>query len=349
MSGTALSGSHRERVTLAGYAARRPPEARAGEGITMSTTIAIADALRPALLSTERAHLVALVEQGLVDREAARGALRDPAGGAELLEGDLLEAGIAEAALRISVRNHLAGLKEAFLGARTALIERAAIERGRRVELAGATVNVADLLLAHERVLARHTQRIGDLMGRLNLSPAGDGLPKPARDRIGALLGFAKTDASGRDALTARDHLVELAHLHAGTASSLVRIHGELNTLGGRIVVSEAPVDLAADAADALGAGLALEAAGGEPLPQAERSWDLGARIIAGLAALAGSVPAIAIAADPDAADATAQDVAESVAVDEVRQHRELLNALGLQLADASLELEDGVEALLDR
>ncbi len=312
----------------------------------MSTTIVIADALRPALVAAERAHLVALAEQRLVDPDAAREALREPATAAGLLDGDLIEAGIAEAALRISVRNHLAGLKEAFLGARTALIERAAVERGRRVSLAGTTVNLADLLLAHERVLARHTQRIGDLMGRLNLSPAGAGLPTAARDRVGALLGFAKADASGRDAVTARDHLIELAHLHAGTASSLARLHGELAVLGGRVAVAEAPVDLAAAAADALGAGLALEAAGGEPLPQAERSWAVGARVIAALQALGAAVPGLEIVADPDAADATAQDAAESVAIEEVRQHRELLNALGLQLADASLELDEAVDEL---
>lgn len=312
----------------------------------MSTTIVIADALRPALVAAERAHLVALAEQRLVDPDAAREALREPATAAGLLDGDIIEAGIAEAALRISVRNHLAGLKEAFLGARTALIERAAVERGRRVSLAGTTVNLADLLLAHERVLARHTQRIGDLMGRLNLSPAGAGLPTAARDRVGALLGFAKADASGRDAVTARDHLIELAHLHAGTASSLARLHGELAVLGGRVAVAEAPVDLAAAAADALGAGLALEAAGGEPLPQAERSWAVGARVIAALQALGAAVPGLEIVADPDAADATAQDAAESVAIEEVRQHRELLNALGLQLADASLELDEAVDEL---
>ncbi|GMA28840.1 hypothetical protein [Arenivirga flava] len=315
----------------------------------MSTTIAIADALRPALVATERAHLLALAEQELVDRDAAREALRDPATTAGLLEGDLVEAGIAEAALRISVRNHLAGLKEAFLAARTALIERAAPERARQVELGGEAVNLADLLLAHERVLARHTQRIGDLMGRLNLSPAGDGLPKAARDRIGGLLGFARADASGRDALTARDHLAELAHLHAGTASSLARIHGELSSLGGRISVAEAPVDLAAAAADALGAALALEAAGGEPLPQAEQSWAIGARVIVALRALGDALHGASLPSSAGASDAVSQDAAESVAIDEVRQHRELLNALGLQLADASLELEEGVETLLAR
>lgn len=314
----------------------------------MSTTITAA--LRPALTSSERAHLLVLAEHDLIDRDAARTALSSPesTAGAALLDPERTEAGIAEAALRISVRNHMAGLKEAFLLARTALIERAALERGRRVELAGDAVNLSALLLAHERVLARHTQRIGDLMGRLNLSPAAGDLPTAARDRIGALLGFAKADASARDALSARDHLVELAHLHAGTASSLARVHGELASLGTPIAVDEAPIDLAAAAADALGAALALEAAGGEPLTQADRSWSVGARTVSALRALGETVPGLRIPSEVDgAADAGAQDTAESVAVDEVRQHRDLLNALGLQLADASLELDEAIEALV--
>jgi hypothetical protein len=316
----------------------------------MSTTTPIVAALRPALTASERAHLLALAELRLIDVDGARSALSSPksTAGAALLDPERTEAGIAEAALRISVRNHLAGLKEAFLLARTALIERAALERGRRVRLAGETVNLGALLLAHERVLARHTQRIGDLMGRLNLSPAGGELPPAARDRIGALLGFAKADASARDALTARDHLVELAHLHAGTASSLARVHGEIAALGTDIAIDEAPIDLAAAAADALGAGLALEASGGDPLPQAERSWSIGARVVTALREVGGSVPGLRIPSDvDDATDAVAQDAAESVAIDEVRQHRELLNALGLQLADASLELDEAIEALV--
>jgi len=317
----------------------------------MSTITPIVAALRPALTASERAHLLALAELRLIDVDAARSALSSPESteGAALLDPERTEAGIAEAALRISVRNHMAGLKEAFLLARTALIERAALERGRRVRLAGETVNLSALLLAHERVLARHTQRIGDLMGRLNLSPAGGELPAAARDRIGALLGFAKADASTRDALTARDHLVELAHLHAGTASSLARVHGEIAALGTDVAIDDAPIDLAAAAADALGAGLALEASGGEPLQQAERSWTIGGRVIAALRAVAESLPGLRIPSDvDDAADAVAQDAAESVAIDEVRQHRELLNALGLQLADASLELDEAIEALLE-
>ncbi len=315
----------------------------------MTDTITIAEALRPALVSTERAHLLAFAELGVIARDAARDALRDGRPTADLLDADATEAGIAEAALRISVRNHLAGLKEAFLVARTSLIERATLERSQRVEIDGEPVNLAGLLLAHERVLARHTQRIGDLMGRLNLSPAAAELPAPVRDRVAGLLGFARAETSARDALSARDLLVELAHLHAGTASSLARLHGELAVLGGIARVEEAPIDLAAATADALGAALALEAAGGEPLPQAERSWDLGARVAAALHALGAAVPSLVVGSAADGlADASAQDAAESAAVDEVRQHRELLNALGLQLADASLELDEGIEALLD-
>ena len=199
-------------------------------------------------LAVDRAHVVMIEEQGIVDGETAgeilaaleeiedagHGALPDGEDVHEAIETAVIERVGSEGGrmhtarsrndevatcIRYRLREDLLDAIEATLSARGALIEIAEAER--ETVMPGVThlqpaqpTTVAHWALSYERALARETARLIEAYDRTNQSPLGAaafaGTPfEIDRERTADLLGFEGTMDNAMDAVSARDFLVE--------------------------------------------------------------------------------------------------------------------------------------------
>jgi len=211
-------------------------------------------------LAVDRAHVVMLAEQDIIDDAAAGtilGALGDvaDAGFDALPDGEDVHEAIETAVIervgpvggrmhtarsrndevatciRHQFREDLLDAAEATIAFRKALLEAAAAHT--ETVMAGYThlqpaqpVTVAHYLLSYESAVARDTERLLDAYGRTNRSPLGaaafGGTPFDVdRDRTAELLGFDSVVENSMDASSARDFLVEGVAALAGLATTL--------------------------------------------------------------------------------------------------------------------------------
>ncbi|WP_135664956.1 argininosuccinate lyase [Halorhabdus rudnickae] len=211
-------------------------------------------------LAVDRAHVVMLAEQDIVDDGTAGEILTaleeiEDAGHDALPDGEDVHEAIETAVIdrvgldggrmhtarsrndevatciRYRLREDLLDAIETTLEARGALIETAEAER--ETVMPGFThlqpaqpTTVAHWALSYERALARETARLIDAYDRTNQSPLGAaafaGTPFDVeRERTAALLGFAGTMDNAMDAVSARDFLVESTAALATLATTL--------------------------------------------------------------------------------------------------------------------------------
>ena len=224
------------------------------------SSLAADAAIFEADLAVDRAHVVMLAEQGIVDDAVAGeilAALADveAAGHGELSDGEDVHEAIETAVIdrvgpdggrmhtarsrndevatciRYRLREDLLAAVEATLTARGALVEVAG-EHAETV-MPGYThlqpaqpTTVAHYLLSYEGGLARDTERLLDAYDRANRSPLGAaafaGTPFDVdRDRTAELLGFDGTVRNSMDAVSARDFLAESTSALATLATTL--------------------------------------------------------------------------------------------------------------------------------
>ncbi|TKX53392.1 argininosuccinate lyase [Halorubrum sp. SP3] len=224
------------------------------------SSLAADEAIFEADLAVDRAHVVMLAEQGIVDGAVAGeilGALDDveAAGHGALPDGEDIHEAIETAVIdrvgpdggrmhtarsrndevatciRYRLREDLLAAVEATLTAREALVDVAG-EHAETV-MPGYThlqpaqpTTVAHYLLSYEGGLARDAERLLDAYDRVNRSPLGAaafaGTPFDVdRDRTAELLGFDGTVRNSMDAAAARDFLAESAGALATLATTL--------------------------------------------------------------------------------------------------------------------------------
>ena len=199
-------------------------------------------------LAVDRAHVVMLAEQGIVD-EADAGAILsalddvEAAGHGALPDGEDVHAAIETAVIervgpeggrmhtarsrndevatciRYRLREDLLDAVETVVGAREELL--ATAREHTETVMPGFThrqyaqpTTVAHYLLSYERALARDTERLLDAYDRTNRSPLGAaafaGTPFDIdREHTAALLGFDTALKNSMDAASARDFLLE--------------------------------------------------------------------------------------------------------------------------------------------
>ncbi|MGM0448160.1 MAG: argininosuccinate lyase [Methanobacteriota archaeon] len=227
-------------------------------------------------LAVDRAHVVMLAEQGIVDSEVAGEvlvALDDvaAAGHGELSDGEDVHEAIETAVIdrvgpdggrmhtarsrndevatciRYRLREDLLAAVEATVAAREALAE-VADEHAETV-MPGYThlqpaqpTTVGHYLLSYEGGLARDTTRLLDAYERVNRSPLGAaafaGTPFDVdRDRTAELLGFDGTVRNSMDAASARDFLAESASALATLATTLSGLAEDLIVFSNKGVV----------------------------------------------------------------------------------------------------------------
>ena len=211
-------------------------------------------------LAVDRAHVVMLAEQGIVDADTAGKILApldeiEDAGHDSLPDGEDVHEAIETAVIdrvgpdggrmhtarsrndevatciRYRLREDLLDAIEATLEARGALIETAEAER--ETVMPGFThlqpaqpTTIAHWALSYERALARETARLVEAYDRTNRSPLGAaafaGTPFDIdRERTAELLGFDGTMDNAMDAVSARDFLVESTASLATLATTL--------------------------------------------------------------------------------------------------------------------------------
>ncbi len=199
-------------------------------------------------LAVDRAHVVMLAEQGIVEEETAGEILAalddiEAAGYADLPAGEdvheAIETAVVErvgpdggrmhtgrsrndevaACLRFRLRADLLGAVEATLDLREALLSVAEAEP--ETVMPGFThlqsaqpTTVAHWALSYERATARDTDRLLAAVDRTNVSPLGAAAFAGTtfdvdRERVAALLGFDRVLENAADAAAARDFLVE--------------------------------------------------------------------------------------------------------------------------------------------
>ncbi|WP_134671171.1 argininosuccinate lyase [Halorussus marinus] len=211
-------------------------------------------------LAVDRAHVVMLAEQGIVDEEAAGtilAAVDDvaAAGFDALPDGEDVHAAIETAVIdrvgdvggkmhtarsrndevatciRYRLREDVLDAIETTLALREALADAA----GRHAEtvMPGYThlqpaqpTTVGHFLLSYEGAVARDTERLFDAYDRVNRSPLGSaafaGTPFDVdRERTADLLGFEGTVANSMDAVSTRDFLVEVVAALANLAATV--------------------------------------------------------------------------------------------------------------------------------
>lgn len=224
------------------------------------SSLAADERLFAADLAVDRAHVVMLAEQGIVDGDTAGKILAalddiEDAGHDALPDGEDVHEAIETAVIdrvgpdggrmhtarsrndevatciRYRLREDLLEAIEATLSARGALIETAEAER--ETVMPGFThlqpaqpTTVAHWALSYERALARETARLVDAYDRTNRSPLGAaafaGTPFDVdRERTAELLGFEGTMDNAMDAVSARDFLVESTAALATLATTL--------------------------------------------------------------------------------------------------------------------------------
>jgi argininosuccinate lyase len=140
--------------------------------------------------------------------------------------------------LRLWMRNQIDAMDTVLLTLIRTLADRA--EADGRVVVPGYThlqrgqpIWLAHQLLAHAWSLARDRERLADTRKRVNRSPLGAaamaGTPHPIdRERTAALLHFSAPMPNAMDAVSARDHVLELASTCAIIATHLSRMAEEL-------------------------------------------------------------------------------------------------------------------------
>ncbi|WP_435099005.1 argininosuccinate lyase [Halarchaeum sp. P4] len=218
------------------------------------------DRLFEADLAVDRAHVVMLAEQDIIDTADA-GAILDALDDVEhegfeaLPDGEdiheAIETAVIErvgpeggrmhtarsrndevaACLRYQYRAALLEAVDTVVAAREALCEVA--EEHTETVMPGYThlqpaqpTTVAHWALSYEAALARDTERLLDAFDRTNRSPLGSaafaGTPFDVdRERTAELLGFESVLANSMDAVSARDFLVEGSAAFAGLATTL--------------------------------------------------------------------------------------------------------------------------------
>ena len=211
-------------------------------------------------LAVDRAHVVMLAEQGIVDDSDAADILAaldeiEDAGHSELPEGEDVHAAIetaviervgpaggrmhtarsrndeVAACIRYRLREDLLDAVETVVGAREQLLD--AAQEHTETVMPGFThlqyaqpTTVAHYLLSYERALARDTERLWAAYDRTNRSPLGAaafaGTPFDIdRERTASLLGFDSVLANSMDAASARDFLLEATTALANLATTL--------------------------------------------------------------------------------------------------------------------------------
>ena len=228
-------------------------------------------------IAVDRAHVVMLAEQGIVDDETAGLILEalaavEAAGHAELPDGEDVHEAIETAVidrvgpdggrmhtarsrndevatcLRYRLRADLLGLLDRLCDARDRLQAVAAAEA--TTPMPGYThlqpaqpTTVAHWALSYEAALARDTGRLCDAYDRLNRSPLGAaafaGTPFPIdRDRTADLLGFDGVVENATDAVSTRDFLLEVAGALATTAVTISGLAADVIEFAGRGLVA---------------------------------------------------------------------------------------------------------------
>ncbi|PSP54658.1 argininosuccinate lyase [Halobacteriales archaeon QS_1_67_19] len=211
-------------------------------------------------LAVDRAHVVMLAEQGIVD-EAAAGAILAALGEVEaagfdaLPDGEDVHAAIETAVvdragdvggkmhtarsrndevatcIRYRLREDLLDAVEATASFREALIEAAETHAG--TVMPGYThrqpaqpTTVGHYLLSYEQAVARDSERLFDAYERVNRSPLGAAAFAGTtfevdRERTADLLGFEGVVANSMDAVSTRDFLVEVVAALANLATTV--------------------------------------------------------------------------------------------------------------------------------
>ncbi|MFP4625437.1 MAG: argininosuccinate lyase [Natronomonas sp.] len=211
-------------------------------------------------LAVDRAHVVMLEEQGIVDAADAVAILEaladvEAAGYDELPDGEDVHAAIetavvervgerggrmhtarsrndeVAACIRYRLREDLLETVEAVLETREALATVASnhlesVMPGFTHLQPAQPTTVAHYLLSYENALARDTERLMDAFGRVNRSPLGAaafaGTPFDVdRKRTADLLGFDSVIENAMDAVSTRDFLLETASAVAGVSTTL--------------------------------------------------------------------------------------------------------------------------------
>jgi argininosuccinate lyase len=227
-------------------------------------------------LAVDRAHVVMLAEQGIVE-DAVAGAILDAladveaAGHGALPDGEDVQEAIESAVIdrvgpdggrmhtarsrndevaadvRYRLRNDLLETLETVLAARAALLEVAETEA--ETLMPGYThlqpaqpVTVGYWAASYEGALARDTERLVDAYDRTNRNPLGAGAFGGVaydvdRKRTAALLGFDGVVENAMDAVSARDFLVETTAALASLATTLSGLAEDLVLFANRGLV----------------------------------------------------------------------------------------------------------------
>jgi argininosuccinate lyase len=211
-------------------------------------------------VAVDRAHVVMLAEQGVVDEATAgeilaaldavesdgHGALPDGEDVHAAIETAVVEAVGPEGGrmhtarsrndevatcIRYRLREDLLSALEATLALREALLARAdehseTLAPGYTHLQPAQPTTVGHFLLSYERALARDAARLLDAYGRVNESPLGAaafaGTPFDVdRERTAELLGFDGTVDNATDAVSARDFLLESVAALAALATTV--------------------------------------------------------------------------------------------------------------------------------
>ncbi|MGZ0747899.1 argininosuccinate lyase [Haloparvum sp. AD34] len=224
------------------------------------SSLAADAAIFAADLDVDRAHVVMLAEQGIVDDDTAGEILEalddvEAAGHDELPDGEDVHEAIETAVIdrvgadggkmhtarsrndevatciRYRVREDLLDVAEATVALREALV--ATASEHTETVMPGYThlqpaqpTTLAHYLLSYEAAVARDTGRLLDAFERTNRSPLGGaafaGTPFDVdRERTAALLGFDDTVRNSMDAASARDFLAEAAAAYAALSTTL--------------------------------------------------------------------------------------------------------------------------------
>ncbi|WP_458189761.1 argininosuccinate lyase [Haladaptatus sp. NG-WS-4] len=211
-------------------------------------------------LAVDRAHVVMLAEQGIVDDETAGEILTalnvvEVDGHESLPDGEDVHAAIETAVvetvgpdggkmhtarsrndevatcIRYRLREDVLATLDATLALRTALLDTA--EANAETVMPGYThlqpaqpTTVGHLLLSYEQAVARDTARLLDAYERVNQCPLGAaafaGTPFDVdRERVAELLGFDDVLMNSMDAVSTRDFLVETVAALANLATTV--------------------------------------------------------------------------------------------------------------------------------
>ncbi|WP_324665076.1 argininosuccinate lyase [Haloarcula sediminis] len=214
-------------------------------------------------LAVDRAHVVMLAEQGIVEADTAGEILAalddiEAAGHADLSDGEdvheAIESAVIDrvgpeggkmhtarsrndevaACIRYRLRSDVLELVSTLVGAREQLLDVARAETG--TVMPGYThlqpaqpTTVAHWLASYEQALQRDTARLLDAYERINQSPLGAaafaGTPFDVdRERTADLLGFDSVAENSMDASATRDFLVETTSAVAGLATTLSQL-----------------------------------------------------------------------------------------------------------------------------